>query len=180
MLLFFTFLIIIATTYIIEMVSLHRFNLTVYKYGVVFKRKLIPIKHINWTVGDGIHKEGIGKFVFIPNLKCGYFVTKFTLMRRHGFIGYSIGNVITVYGDFKEDSNVLFVKYKVSYRILTLVLLWYVLLILYTFYPGEVKYIAIGSVFLVVSSLLLVIWFYILDSKALNIQEELIKLLKIK
>lgn len=177
--LFFIFLVIVATTYIVEMLSLHRFNLMVLKYGFVFKRKQIPIKHINWTVGDGVHKEGVGKFVFIPSLKFGYFVTKFTLMRRYGIIGYSIGNVITVYGDFMEDSQVLFVKYKVSYRILAIILLWYIVLLLYTF-SGEVKYIAVGFVFFIVSTLLLFIWFYILDIKALNIQDGLIKLLKIK
>ncbi len=81
-------LLIIAwfTLTIFELIKLHRFNLRFFDYGFTILKKEINLRFINWKNFDGIYEEKEGKYVFIPDMKTGYFVTIFRFYRRYGLI----------------------------------------------------------------------------------------------
>ena len=62
---------------IIELTNLNNFNLKFYDFGITIFRKEINVHFSNWNYQDGIYEEQEGKFVFIPEMRKGYFVTRF-------------------------------------------------------------------------------------------------------
>ena len=96
--------------YLFEIVNLHRFKLNFFNFGFNLRLRKIKMGYCQWNNKDGIYKRDVGKYVFIPESKIGYFVTKFTLLRRFGIFGYSIGNQCTIYGSFCESEGEIAIK----------------------------------------------------------------------
>ncbi len=124
---------LVVTVY--ELRNIHSFNLKFLDIGVTILRKEINPRFINWKGFDGIYEEKEGKFVFLPDLKIGYFVTIFRFYRRYGLIGGSYNIFpLTIFGSFAEIEGRLIIKYKVSYRLAFLVgficILWFCIPIL--------------------------------------------------
>ena len=170
--------IILLLVYIVELFNLHQFKLRFFDFGVKIYSKRGKIISAKWFNKDGIYEEKIGRYVFIPDLKQGYFVTRFEFYRRYGIWGHSMGNKCTIFGEFVERSNELVVVYKVSYRIVVLIFAWYALLLSVFIYNMDLKSFIGSAVFMIISSALLYLYYYFQKRRMSRLFDELIKVLK--
>lgn len=165
---------------IVELIEIHRFNLKFFNYGLkIFSRKL-NFRFSNWRNFDGIYSEKEAKYAFIPELKTGYFVTKFSFYRHYSLFASSKGMPLTIFGKFTESENEIMIEYKISYR---LVLLFSILIIALTIIPflsGQLIAFAIVLIGILVLSGLIYISYLFLQGKMLIISDEIEEKLKIK
>lgn len=173
-----TSILVYLLVYLIELVGLHAFKLNFFSAGITVQTRKVKVVNSKWANKDGIYKANQGRYVFIPNLKAGYFVTRFKFFRRFGLIGYSIGNPCTIFGNFQEISNEVVVKYRISYRTMSSIFIWYLLLIIFTFYNGELKFIGIGAVFIIITTIIFSIYYQFQKRRMSIICDEIIMFLK--
>ena len=165
---------------IFELTNIHRFNLKFFDYGFTILKREIDQKFINWNGFDGIYEEKEGKYVFIPEMRIGYFVTKFEFYRRYGLIG--IWNIfpLTIFGHIKEIEGKLIIEYKISYR---LVFLFAVIILFWLYLPiltEAFKVLLVSFVGILLTCLIVYIIFSIKKTKMFFIADEIKKLLKVK
>jgi len=165
---------------IIELTNLNNFNLKFYDFGITIFRKEINVHFSNWNYQDGIYEEQEGKFVFIPEMRKGYFVTRFRTYRRYGIIGVRSYLPLTIFGQFEEIDYKLIIEYKISFKLAlligTIVLAWFCLPLLTKMFSTLLVSI-IGSL---ITSLIVYIIYRFKKMKMILLADEIKKLLKLK
>ncbi|MCL3781415.1 hypothetical protein EMN47_13575 [Prolixibacteraceae bacterium JC049] len=140
------------------------------------------MKFSNWKYFDGIYKEKEGKYVFIPDLKTGYFITRFRFYKQHSIIASSSGIPLTIFGDFEENDGVLKINYKISYRLIFLILAWFSTLVIFlvlSVIKGNLLVLAVALVGIAITLLALYFVYIFQNGKMLLISDEISKLLEI-
>jgi len=173
-------LLIYVVLTIIELIGLHRFKLQFYNKGFKIFRKEIAIKFSNWNYLDGIYSEKEGNYVFIPEMKVGYFVTRMRYYRRYSLFAFSRGIPLTIFGQFIERENKLEIIYFISYRLVVLIFLWLVTWIVLPIMTWNLIGIGVG-----IGGILFTLFFIYLanmfqQGKMLIISDEISKILKIR
>lgn len=176
---FLAFLILYIIWTVYELVLLHRFNLKNFESGVKIYKRKIDFRFIKWEQLDGIYKCKEAKYVFVPELREGYFVTRYRTHRYYNPFVYSRGMPLTVFGKFNEESDQLVIEYKISYRVVTLISLWLIFCIFVPVFNGDFTNIGIGLLVSVVSFFFIYLWYLFLEGKLLIISDEIAELLKI-
>jgi hypothetical protein len=74
-----------------------------------------------WHDRDGVYQFKNGKYVFIPDLKIGYFVSRLSFYKHDGVFSSYFTIPFTVFGKFKESKNSILIEYYLSVRIAFLV-----------------------------------------------------------
>lgn len=174
------FSIFYITISIIELIGLHKFNLNFYKRGFNIFNKEITIKSSNWKNLDGVYSEKAAKYVFIPDLKEGFFVTKFYFTKRYSVFASSQGFPLTIFGRFYIDDGKLFINYLISYRIIILIGLWFLFWVITSITSENLNGIGIGIAGILFSLFLLYIIKIFQMGKMLTMSDEIIKILNIK
>jgi hypothetical protein len=175
---FFIVLSVYVLYFLVEIIALHSFYLRCFDFGLTIYTKTSKAKYLKWLNKDGIYKGKEGKYVFISDERIGYFVTRFSFFRRFAFGGYSWGIPFTIFGVFQENSQEITVKYKISFRIVLIIVFWYVALFWYAFSTGQLKIIGIGILFIVITTMGLYIYYLVKRKKMLNILKEILLFLK--
>lgn len=180
------FLTIILTWFIvtiIELVNLNRFNLKFFSYGKTIYKHEIKVKFTNWNYFDGIYEENEAKYVFIPNIKIGYFVTRFRFYRQHSILSSGIGMPLTIFGRFEENNGVLKINYKISYRLIFLILAWLTpwgAVSILSAIKGNFLGLVVGVGGIGITILALYFIYIFQNGKILIISDEISRLLKIR
>ncbi len=180
------FLLVILTwlvATIIELINLNRFNLKFFSFGRTIYRHELKVEFSNWKYFDGIYEEKEGKYVFIPDLKTGYFVTRFRFYRQHSILSQSSGMPLTIFGDFEESNGILKINYKISYRLLFLILAWltpWVVVPIISAIKGNFIGLAVGLEGIAFTILFLYFIYIFQNGKMLLISDEISRLLKIR
>jgi hypothetical protein len=176
----FSFLIIWFSLTFYELINIHRFNLKFFDYGFrVWKKELSP-GILKWDNLDGIYKKNEGKYVFIPELKIGYFVTRFYFVRRYGIVRVTNIFPITIFGIFSAVDGKLNIEYKISYRlisiIVSIILLWFYLPI----WTKSFSALWASLVGVLLTCLILFIWYRFKRIKMILLANEIENLLKFR
>jgi hypothetical protein len=173
------FSIYIITT-IFELVKLHRFDLKYFNYGFKIFKKVIDHKFSNWNNLDGIYEEKEGKYVFLPEMKIGYFITKFRFFKSYSLIAHSSGLPLTIFGKFEEIENKLIMTYFISYRLVILISMWLIIWTVLPIMTGKLLGFAIGIGGILFTLLILYVVNMFQQGKMLIMSDEVSKILKIK
>ena len=165
---------------IVELIGLHRFNLRFYNYGFKIFEKNIKYKFSNWNNLDDIYTKKEGKYVFIPEVKVGYFVTNFSFYRVYSPIAYSSGIPLTIFGKIKDENNEVKVSFYISYRVVSILVFWFLTIILISIFSWTLMALAIGifGILFTLGLLFVVKIFY--EGKILMMTEEISTILKIR
>ena len=173
-------LVIYVVATIIELTGLHRFNLRYFGNGFKIYKREISYHFSNWTNLDGIYSEKEGNYVFLPELKMGYFVSRYRFFRSYSLIAYSRGFPLTIFGRFNESDNKLEITYFISYRLVILISIW---LLIWTGLPiltGKLLSIGIGVAGILFTTFMLYIVYTFQQGKMLVMSDEIEKILKVK
>lgn len=165
---------------IIELIGLYRYNLRFYNNGFKIFEKNLKFKFSNWKGLDGDYSEKEGKYIFIPEFKVGYLITKFNYFRVYSPIAFSSGLPLTIFGKFTEKNNEINVSFYISYRIAFLIALWFLAIILISLFAWNLMALGIGIFGIVFSLFLLYIAKLFYQGKMLTMTDELSKILKIR
>jgi hypothetical protein len=166
--------------YVSELIYLHSFNIRLFQFGSKIFTKKIRIEFSNWNNLDGIYSEKESKYVFIPELRTGYFVTNFYFYRSHSIIYESRGLPLTIFGKFELIDSYLKIEYRISYRITFFIGIIFLGILTFTIASGNILSIGIGGLFVIVLSAFLYLAYLFQLGRMLIISDEIIKLLKIK
>jgi len=164
---------------LIEIINLNKFNIKFFDYGVTIFHKEINIHFSNWRYLDGIYEEKEGQYAFIPEMKMGYFKTIFNLYRSYGIFGGSLFPT-TIFGSFIEENGKLKIKYKVSYRIIFLISLFFIPWIIIPILQGSLLAILVGLGGILISSFLIYLFYFFKQGLMLIISDEIGNILNIK
>lgn len=115
---------------IIELIGLHRFNLRFYDYGFKIFEKSIKHKFSNWKNLDEVYTEKEGKYLLISEMKVGYFVTNFNFFQSYSPIASFRGIPLTIFGKINENKNELKLSFYISYRVVFIIISWFLAIIL--------------------------------------------------
>lgn len=128
-------LIIYVILTIVELTGLYRFNLRYYDRGFKIYKREIVCTFSNWRDLDGIYYGKEGNYVFLPELKMGYFITKYRFYKSNGLFGYQT-IPLTIYGSFEEGDELLGITYYISYRLVLLLSIWLIICTLLPIFAG--------------------------------------------
>lgn len=177
-------LIIVATIYvllwIIELVGLHRFNLRFFNNGFKVYQKIFKHKFSNWNNLDDIYSEKEGRYVFLSDVKVGYFVSKFYYFRIYSAIASSNGIPLTLFGKIKDENNELKLTFYISYRIVFLISSWFLAFILVPIFTWTLEALAIGILGILFSILMIFLIRPFYEGKMLMMADEVSNILKIR
>lgn len=165
---------------IIELKNLHKFNIGYFDRGFRIFRKEIKHRFSNWKYLDGIYEEPEGKYAFLPDLKIGFFVTKFEFYRRRNLFYQSRGFPLTIFGKIEEIDNKIELSYFISHRLFGLISLIYLGWISLPIIMRNWEVILFSLVGILITSLILYIVYRFKKWKMLLISDEIIKILKVK
>jgi len=165
---------------IIELIGLHRFNLRFYNYGFKIFEKNIKHKFSNWKDLDEIYTEKEGEYVFIPDMKFGYFVTNFDFYRIYSPIAYSRGIPLTIFGKINDENNEVKLSFYISYRVVFIIVSWFLAIIMISIFSWTLMGLAIGvfGVKFTLGMLFVAKLFY--QGKMLMMTDEVSNILKIR
>lgn len=135
-LLFIVIIYIILT--IVELVSLYRFNLHYYDRGFKIYKREIACAFSNWRDLDGVYYGKEGSYVFLPEMKMGYFITNYSFYRRNGLWSYQT-IPLTIFGRFEEGEKQLEITYFISYRLVFFLAIWFIMCTLLPLLAGIFK-----------------------------------------
>jgi hypothetical protein len=166
--------------YVSELIYLHSFNIRLFQFGSKIFTKKIRIEFSNWNNLDGIYSEKESKYVFIPELKTGYFVTNFYFFRFHSILYQSRGLPLTIFGKFELIDSCLKIEYRISYRITFFIGIIFLGVLTFTIASGNILSIGIGGFNILVFSGFLYLVYLYQQGRMLIISDEIVKLLKIK
>lgn len=173
-------LVIYLTVTIIELTGLHRFNLRYFDYGFKIYKREISHHFRNWTNLDGIYSEKEGNYVFLPDLRMGYFVSRFIVFRNPNFFVFYRGVPLTIFGKFLESENRLEITYFISYRLVFLISIWLIVWTVFPILTGSLLSIGIGIAGILFTSLILYLVYTFQQGKMLIISDEIEKILKVR
>ena len=165
---------------ILELSYLYKFNLKGYTKGIVIHRKEIDVKFSNWNDFDGIYEDEEAKYVFIPDAKIGYFISRLRFYRQYSFFAHSYSLPFTIFGTFREENNKIHLEYRVSYRLLYLFIVILIPGILIPVIKGEYTEIGLGIFGILASSLILFITYLFKKNIMKIIKDETLNYLKVK
>jgi len=165
---------------IIEIVGLHRFDLKYYQRGFKIFRKEKKIRFSNWNNLDGIYTQDEGKYVFVPDMRIGYFVTRFRFYRKYSLFAYSKGFPLTIYGSFYEQDNKLTITYFISYRLFALILLWFFVWTVLSIVSMSWIGLVVGVFGVLISALFIYLIKIFQTGKMLTMFDEIVKILIVK
>lgn len=174
-----SFLIMYLVVTIIELTGLYRFNLRYFDNGFKIYKREISLHFSNWTGLDGIYSEKEGNYVFLPQLRVGYFISRFIFYRNSLFVFYS-GVPLTIFGRFEEIENKLEITYSISYRLVFLISIWLITWTVFPILTGSFLSIGIGIGGIVFTLLILYIVYTFQQGKMLVMSDEIEKILKVK
>jgi hypothetical protein len=173
-------LIIYVVATIIELVGLYRFNLRFFDNGFKIYKREISHQFSNWSNLDGIYSEKEGNYVFLPEYKIGYFVSRLRFYRNYSIFAYSRGLPLIIFGRFTDSDNKLEITYFISYRLVFLITIW---LLIWTVLPistGKLLTIVLGVAGVSFTLLILYFIYIFQQGKMLIMSDEIEKILKIK
>jgi len=177
-------LVIVVSIYsllsLIEIIGLHRFNLRFYKYGFKIFEKNIKHKFSNWKDLDEVYAEKEGKYIFIPDMKVGYFVTNFDFYRVYSPIAYSKGIPLTIFGKINDENNEVKLSFYISFRVVLIIVTWFVVIILISIFLWTLIALAIGVFGIIFSLGMLFIAKLFFQGKMLVMTDEITNILKIR
>jgi len=165
---------------IIELIGLHRFNLRFYNYGFKIFEKIIEHKFSNWKDLDEIYTEKEGKYVFIPDMKIGYFVTNFNFYRNYSPIAFSRGIPLTIFGKINDENNEVKLTFYISFRVVFLIVSWILTVILISIFSWTLMSLAIGVFGVIFSLGMLFVAKLFYQGKMLVMTDEISNILKIR
>ena len=165
---------------VIELIGLHRFNLRFYNYGFKIFEKSIKHKFSNWNDLDEIYTEKEGEYVFLPDMKVGYFVTNFYFYRVYSPFAYSRGIPLTIFGKIYDENNEVKLLFYISYRVVSIIVSWLLAIILISILSWTLMGLAIGVFGILFSLGLLYVAKLFYQGKMLVMTEEVSKILKIR
>ncbi len=150
---------------IIELIGLHRFNLKFYNHGFKILEKTIKYKCLDWKSLNEIYTEEVGEYVFIADMKVGYFVTNvnfystYRLFTFFRFIYYR-GTPITIFGKITDENSEIIISFYISYRLVFVVVLWLLAIIATSVYITVLTWTFDGLIMGVIGLILsLGIWY---------------------
>jgi len=177
-------LIIVATIYvllwIIELVGLQLFNLRFFNYGFKIYEKTLKHKFSNWNNLDDIYSEKEGRYVFLSDVKVGYFVSKFYYFRNYSPIASFRGIPLTIFGKIREENNEIKLTFYISYRIVFLISSWFLAFILVPIFTWTLEALAIGIFGILFSTLMIFLIKPFYEGKMLMMFDEVSHILKIR
>ena len=165
---------------IIELIGLHRFNLRFYNYGFKIFEKNIKHRAINWNDLDEIYREEEGEYVFIPDMKVGYFVTNFNFYRIYSPIASSRGIPLTIFGKITDETNEVKLSFYISFRVVFIIGSWFLILILISILSWNLMALMIGIFGIIFSLGVLYVAKLFYQGKMLVMMDELSNILKNK
>jgi len=165
---------------IIELIGLHRFNLRFYNYGFKIFEKNIKYKFSNWNNLDEIYTKKEGKYVFIPEEKVGYFVTNFNFYRVYSPIVITSGIPLTIFGKIKDENNEVKLAFYISYRVVSILGLWFLTIILISIFSCTLMALAIGIFGIIFTLGLLFVVKIFYEGKMLMMIDEISNVLRIR
>lgn len=179
------FLLVIILVYIIVsivvLVNIYKFDLRFYKFGITIFTKSFQKQSYNWIDKDGVYFEKSSRYVFIPTMKLGYFVTRFVLFNSYSLFSYSIGLPLTVFGEFYECEGRINIIYKIYFGVLIFPVLLLIFLLVYmimAIFGGNLTFALIGLFFSGITFTVFYVLFQLQKSKFSIICDELQSLLK--
>jgi len=164
----------------IELFTLHSFNIRFFAFGLTIFKRNFKYRFSNWNYFNGIYSEKEARYVFIPGLRTGYFITKFDFYRNYSLIASSRGLPLTIFGRFKEVNNELFIEYRISYRLVLLFLILIGFLVIKPILTLNLIDLGIGIAILFFITVIALLIFLFQKGKMLTISDEIQKLLKIR
>ena len=173
-------LVIYVVATIIELSGLHRFNLRFFNNGFKIYKRVISHHFSNWSDLDGIYSEKEGNYVFLPESRIGYFVSRFIFFKSYSLIAYSRGLPLTIFGRFVESDNKLEITYFISYRLVSLISIWLLIWTVLPILTGKLLTIGIGIAGVLFTLLILYLFYTFQQGKMLIMSDEIEKILKIK
>lgn len=114
---------------IVELTAIYRFNLKFFNYGFKIHEERITYKHLKWNNLEDIYVENEGQYVFIPQTTVGYFVTNFYFQRVYSLFASYRGIPLVLYGKINNQKGEIVVSFHISYRVVSVIVLWFLLLI---------------------------------------------------
>lgn len=176
-------LIIYIILTIVELAGLYRFNLHYFDRGFKIYKRNITYTFSNWSDLDGIYEEKEGSYVFLPEMKMGYFITHYNFYRSNGLWSYHT-IPLTIFGRFEEGEKQLEISYFISYRLVFLLAIW---LVMWTLLPllagilkGEWLFLLFGVCGTSVTFLILYIVHTFQQGRMLIMSDEIARILKIR
>ncbi len=173
---FLIFVIACLVTHVYILVKVHNFNLTYYKLGIIFFKRTIKKTHYRWSNKDGIYSMNTANFVFIPEMRLGYFVTKFKTFKQSSIFVTSKGLPLTIFGEFYENKNQIEIIFKVSYGVLilpVLLMLFVLTFITMAIMEGEFEFVLFGISIVIIIAIIIYVLYRFQKEKILSIEEEL-------
>lgn len=165
---------------IIELMGLHRFNLRFYNYGFKIFEKNIKHKFSNWKDLDEVYTEKEGEYVFIPDMKVGYFVTNFYFYRVYSPIAYSRGIPLTIFGKINDENNEVKLSFYISFRVVFIIVSWFLAIILISIFSWTLMALAIGAFGIIITFGMLFVAKLFYQGKMLMMTDEISNILKIR
>ena len=135
---------------------------------------------MNWRNFDGIYQEKEGKYVFIPDIKTGYFVTRFYFVRRYGIVWSTSIFPLTIFGTFKQVNDRLIIEYKISYRLIFMICFVFLAWLYIPIYTKNLSAILVSVAGILLTSLIAYISYRFKRLKMELVADEIEHLLKLK
>lgn len=173
-------LVIYLAITIVELTGLYRFNLRYFDYGFKIYKREIFYHFSNWTNLDGIYSKKEGNYVFLPELKMGYFVSRFIFFRNPNMFVFYRSVPLTIFGKFIESKNRLEITYFISYRLVFLISVWLIVWTVFSILTGSLLSIGIGIAGILFTSLMLYLVYTFQQGKMLIMSDEIERILKVK
>lgn len=158
------------------LVNVHKFNLSYYKLGIILFKRTIERTHCHWDNKDGIYSMNTANFVFIPEMRIGYFVTKFKIFKQNSIFSISRGLPLTMFGKFYENENQVEIIFKVSYGVLilpVLLMLFVLTIITMAIMEGKPEFVLFGILIILIIAMIIYVLYRFQKEKTLSIEEEL-------
>lgn len=177
-------IIIVVTTYIvftiIELIGLYSFNLNFYNRGFKVYEKKLKYRFSNWNDLEDKYSEDEGIFVFLSEMKVGYFISRFFYLRSYNVFAVFSGISLTIFGKIKEDKGDLLITFFISYRVVILTLSIIIGIILITIFSMSLNsmLIGVGAIGVILIFILIVRTFY--KGKFYTMIDEIVNILKIR
>jgi len=165
---------------IVELIGLHRFNLRFYNYGFKIFEKNIKHKFSNWNDLDEIYTEKEGEYVFLPEMKIGYFVTNFNFYRVYSPFVTSSGIPLTIFGKINDENNEVKLSFYISFRVVFIIAFWFLTIILISIFSWTLMALGIGTFGILFSLGMLFVAKLFYQGKMLVMTDEISNILKIR
>ncbi|TKG90815.1 hypothetical protein EYV94_23410 [Puteibacter caeruleilacunae] len=173
---FLVFILVCLVAHVYILVNIHRFNLRYFKSGIIIFKRTIKRTYCRWNNKDGVYSMRIANFVFIPEMRIGYFVTKFKMFKQSNLFFISRGLPLTIFGEFYENNNQVEIIFKVSYGVLippVLLMLFVLTIITMAIREDKFEFVLFGISIILIIVLVIYVLYRFQKEKMLSIENEL-------